>query len=81
MQSRMLEASCSFEREGEKRLPFSELKMVPSSQDSNIEALVSDQERFVLYNCSNIYLYYFAYCPFPILWLLSNPFLNIIFAA
>lgn len=46
----MLEASCSFEREGEKRLPFSELKMVPSSQDSNIEALVSDQERFVPHN-------------------------------
>jgi len=41
-----VEASCSFERDGERqRQPFSELKIV---KDSNIEALVSDQERLSL---------------------------------
>ncbi|XP_054278740.1 G1/S-specific cyclin-E1-like isoform X3 [Macrosteles quadrilineatus] len=40
-----VEASCSFEREGERRQPFSELKIV---KDSNIESLVSDQERLSL---------------------------------
>uniref|UniRef100_A0A1B6LE10 Uncharacterized protein n=1 Tax=Graphocephala atropunctata TaxID=36148 RepID=A0A1B6LE10_9HEMI len=46
--SRVHEPSCSFEREGEKRQPFSELKIIPSSHDSNIEALASDQERLSL---------------------------------
>uniref|UniRef100_A0A1B6J588 Uncharacterized protein n=1 Tax=Homalodisca liturata TaxID=320908 RepID=A0A1B6J588_9HEMI len=46
--SRLHEPSCSFEREGEKRQPFSELKIIPISHDSNIEALTSDQERLSL---------------------------------